>query len=94
MAMTFAMVYLGGWLATTLATYVVSRRLADAPTSAVTTLCLSVLAGLVWPLVVVGLVEYGSVALYSITKAWRHDPDVPDAWLGVGAFDNVVAPLR
>jgi hypothetical protein len=92
--MTFAMVYLGGWVLTTLATLVASRRLADAPTSPVTTLCLSLLAGLVWPLVIVGVVEYSSVAMYSTAKAWRHDPGVPDAWLSVGAFDHVVAPLR
>ena len=79
---------------TSLATYVASRRLADSPTAPLRSLCLSLLAGLVWPLVIVGVVELSSVAMYSTAASRRHDPEVPESWLRVGAYDDVVVPMR
>jgi hypothetical protein len=92
--LTFALVYLGGWVLTSLVTYVASRRLADGPTTPLSSLCFSLLAGMVWPLVIVGVVELSSMAVYSTAKSWRHSTEVPESWLRVGAFDNVVVPLR
>jgi hypothetical protein len=91
---TLALVYLGGWLLTSLATYVASRRLADGPTTPLSSLGLSLLAGLVWPLMILGVVELSSVAVYSTAASWRHDPEVPESWLRVGAYDDVVVPMR
>ncbi|MCW2729465.1 MAG: hypothetical protein JWR13_281 [Mycobacterium sp.] len=94
MELTFELVYLGGWVVTTLATYVASRRLADGSTTPLNSLCFSLLAGLLWPLMIIGVVEFSSVAVYSTAKSRRHDPDVPDSWLRVEDFDQVVVPLR
>ncbi|MDT5178502.1 MAG: hypothetical protein QOJ95_2700 [Mycobacterium sp.] len=91
---TFVLVYLGGWVITTLATFVAGRRLADGPTTPVTSLGFSLLAGLVWPLMIVGVVELSSVAVYSTAKSRRHHPEIPESWLRVGALDDVVVPLR
>jgi hypothetical protein len=91
---TFELVYLAGWVVTTAVTYVASRRLADGPTTPRSSLCFSLLAGLLWPLMVIGVVELSSLVVYAAAKAWRRHPDVPDYWLRADAFDNVVVPLR
>ena len=91
---TFVLVYLSGWAATTGLTYVASRRLADGPTTPRSSFVYSLLAGLVWPLMIVGVVEVSSVVVYTAAKSWRHDSSVPDWWLGASAFDGVVVPLR
>jgi hypothetical protein len=91
---TFVLVYVASWAVTTAATYVASRRLADHDMTPVNTLCFSLLAGLVWPLVIVGLVEISSVAVYSTAKARRHDSEIPDWWLRGSTLSNVVVPLR
>ena len=44
--------------------YIVSRRLGDGRRPATHPLILSVLAGAVWPLLLIGLVELGSIAAY------------------------------
>ena len=94
MVFTFALVYLGGWVATTLATYVASRRLADGSTTLLSALCYSLLAGMMWPFLIVGVVEFSSVAMYSTATSRRDHPEVPESWLRVGATDRVVVPLR
>jgi hypothetical protein len=92
--LTLALVYLGAGMVTALGTYVASRRLADGSTTPLSSLCFSVLAGVVWPLMIVGVVELSSVAVYATAKSWRHDPEVPKSWLRVEATDHVVLPLR
>jgi hypothetical protein len=91
--LTFELVYVGGWMVTTLATYVAGRRLADGSTTPLSSLCFSLLAGLLWPLMIVGVIEFSSVAVYSTATSRRHDPEVPDSWLRVGDLDQVVVPL-
>jgi hypothetical protein len=54
-------VYLGGWLSVTIAAYTAGRRLTDRESPAAHPLMVSVVAGAVWPLLVVGLVELSSV---------------------------------
>lgn len=90
MITTCALVYLGGWVLTTLATFLASRRVADGPTTPASALGLSLLAGLVWPLIIVGMVEFTSVAMYSTATSRRHQPGIPESWLSGGAFDDVV----
>ncbi len=94
MLTTFVLVYLCGWVITTGGTYVASRRLADGPTTTRSSFAFSLLAGLVWPLMILGVVEVSSVVVYAAAKSWRHDSSVPDSWLGADAFDGVVVPLR
>jgi uncharacterized membrane protein YhaH (DUF805 family) len=60
---TLIAVYLIGWLLASLAAYAAGRRLADRRTPADHSLMVlvSVAAGAIWPLLVVGLVEFSSV---------------------------------
>ena len=62
-------IYLIGWLLVTFAAYAAGRRLSDRQTAPDHSLIvmLSLAAGAVWPLLVVGLVELSSVMV--LTKA-------------------------
>jgi hypothetical protein len=91
--LTFALVYSAGWVLTTIATYVASRQLADSPTTRLSSSCLSLCAGIVWPLMIVGVVELSSVAVYTTAVSWRRDHGIPESWLAAGASSEVV-PLH
>jgi hypothetical protein len=54
-------IYVGGWLAVTAAVYAAGRRLTDRELPATHPLMVSVAAGALWPLLVVGLVELSSI---------------------------------
>jgi hypothetical protein len=54
-------IYVGGWLAVSVAVYAAGRRLTDRKSPATHPLMLSVAAGAAWPLLVVGLVELSSI---------------------------------
>ena len=60
MVSTLIVVYLIGGLAVTFAAYVASSRLVDRPDDR---LLVSAVAGALWPLLVVGLVELGLVVV-------------------------------
>lgn len=70
--------YTAIWAVVTLATYLVGRRFSDdeQPDHQVLT---SVLAGAMWPVVVVGLLEAFTVALMSGSHAWRDPAPVEPA---------------
>jgi hypothetical protein len=59
--------YLIGWLLVTFAAYAAGRRLSDRQTAPdhPVMVVLSVAAGAVWPLLVVGLVELSSVVVFT-----------------------------
>jgi len=75
---TLLVVYFVGWIIASFAAYAAGKRLADRSEPAVHPLLLSVAAGAVWPLLVVGLVELSSVMVF--TKV----PSKPGT--GVGIF--------
>ncbi len=58
-------VYLSGCLATTCAAYAAGRRLADREAPPDRALLVSIAAGAIWPLLVVGLVELGSIIVFT-----------------------------
>jgi putative effector of murein hydrolase len=60
-------IYLVGWLPVTFAVYAAGKRLSDRRTPAVHPVLVSVAAGALWPLLVVGLVELSSIIVF--TKA-------------------------
>jgi uncharacterized membrane protein YhaH (DUF805 family) len=64
---TLVIIYLAGWLLVTPAVYVASRRWNDRRNPARHPVWVSVLAGALWPLLIVGLVEMSSIVVY--TKA-------------------------
>jgi hypothetical protein len=59
-------VYLGGWMMTTMAALVAARSVADKwrPPTIRTFAIASVLAGALWPMLLLGFVEAGSVRTY------------------------------
>jgi hypothetical protein len=93
--LTIALVYLGGWAIATLVAFVAGRRLTDGSRTPLSSVGFSLLAGLIWPLMVVGLVELSSVAAaYSTANLLRAHSGVPESWLSADALDHVVVPLR
>ena len=61
MAVILVAIYVSGWLAVTVAVYAAGRRMTDREKPATHPLMVSVAAGALWPLLVVGLVELSSI---------------------------------
>jgi hypothetical protein len=61
------LIYLSGWLIGTIAAYTAARHLHDRCEPSPHPLCVSVVAGALWPLLLVELVELSSVVM--LTKA-------------------------
>jgi hypothetical protein len=61
---TLAMAYMACWAVGTITAHLIGKQLADEPEPAVGSLGLSVLAGMVWPFLLVAVVEGGLVAAY------------------------------
>jgi hypothetical protein len=59
------LVYLGGWIVTAICAYAVGRRLGDERRPSPHPILLSVVAGAVWPFLLLGAVELSSVALFA-----------------------------
>jgi hypothetical protein len=57
-------IYLCGWLPVTFAAYAASKRLADKRSPASRPFLVSLIAGGLWPVLVVGMVELSSVVVY------------------------------
>lgn len=57
--------YFGCWAITTIAVYIATRWLSDRRSPAPHPLLISLVAGAVWPLLIVGLVELSSVMVYT-----------------------------
>ena len=88
MSMTWVWIYLAAWAVTTAITFLVSRRLGDRTRPVRDVLAVSVLAGAVWPFLLLGLIELSSVAVYSTAETWLVIPDPEDL------FNDVVVPMR
>jgi hypothetical protein len=78
---TLIVIYLIGWLPVSLAAYAAGKRLADrrAHPDQPLMMVVSLAAGAIWPLLVVGLVELSSVMV--LTKA----PSKPKRSIGIYA---------
>ncbi len=68
---TFALGYLGGWVVTTFVVLLASRHARDPRCPAPHLAMLSIVAGAVWPLLVLGLFELSSVALCARSSRTR-----------------------
>jgi hypothetical protein len=58
-------VYLSGWVLAAIGVYVAGRRFSDPRSPAPHPLWVSLFAGAIWPLLIVGLVEISSVIVYT-----------------------------
>ena len=63
-----AMGYLGGWLVAGTVVFLASKRLCEPGVPTSSRVLLSVIAGLLWPLVVLGAFEFGWLAVYARTR--------------------------
>jgi hypothetical protein len=76
---TIIAIYFAGWIVTGFAAYAAGKRLSHRHSPAVHPLLVSVAAGAVWPLLLIGLVELSSVIV--LTKV----PSKPRPSLGIYA---------
>ena len=67
---TLIVIYLGGWWPVTLAAYAAGKRLRDPHAPAKYPVMVSLVAGALWPLLVVGLIELSSARVF--TDAGQH----------------------
>jgi hypothetical protein len=65
MIIMLIVIYLGGWLAVACAAYAAGRRVMDSESPPDHPLLVSLAAGAVWPLLVLGLVELSSVIVFT-----------------------------
>jgi len=65
--------YLGGWLVTSIAVAIGAHRLQDELAPPTHPGLMSILAGAVWPVLIVAIVEVGAVAL---TAEVRHEDEL------------------
>jgi hypothetical protein len=79
MVATLIIIYFVGWVLSSFAAYAAGKRLIDRQSPAVHPLMVSVVAGALWPLLVVGLVEMSSVMV--LTKV----PAKPQNSIGIYA---------
>lgn len=70
MSMTWIWVYAAVWGLTTIITFVATRRLGDRTRPVMDIFLVSVLAGAVWPFLLLGVVELSSVAAYTTAENW------------------------
>jgi hypothetical protein len=76
--MTWVWIYVAAWAVTTAITSVASRHLGDRTLPATDIFFVSVLAGALWPFLLLGVVELSSVAAYSTAENWLVTPDPDD----------------
>jgi len=69
-SMTWVWVYLTAWAVTTAITFLISRRFGDGTRLDRDVFAVSLLAGAVWPFVLIGVIELSSVAIYSRAETW------------------------
>jgi hypothetical protein len=88
--MTWVWIYVAASAVTTAMTFVASRRLGDRsqPAPVMDAAFASVLAGALWPLLLLGVVELSSVAAYATAENWLVKPDPLDQ------VSEVVVTLR
>ncbi|ANE78811.1 hypothetical protein A7U43_05220 [Mycobacterium adipatum] len=87
MVQTTAIAYLIGWVVGTAVVYVASRRLNDPRNPAPHVLILSAVAGALWPMLLLGAVEFSS--LMACSSAAAHLKSEAPELVGAG-----VVPLR
>jgi hypothetical protein len=68
----FSMAYLAGWIVATAVVFVAGNRLCEPGLPISYRLTLSVAAGLIWPLLLIGAVEFTSMAMYSSAEQFAH----------------------
>jgi len=71
---TFVLVYVASALVTTVVVFLASRWAGDERRPPTHRVGLSIAAGIVWPVLLLGIVELGSIAMYA--KVAEHEPGI------------------
>lgn len=90
------MVYLTGWIAATIGVFFAGSRISEPGLPIGYRLALSAMAGFLWPLLLIGAVEYTSMAVYSSAEnlAAMKGPDFPLLEMDAEETAGNVVPLR
>lgn len=96
MLWTCVMVYLVGWIVASAGVFAAGKRLSEPGMPPSYRLILSVAAGFIWPLLLVGAVELSSVAVYSSAEhfAAMKGPESPFPQVDAEQTSGIVTPLR
>lgn len=78
---TWSLAYLTCWLVATVVVFVAGNCLSDRRQPATHPLSLSVIAGAVWPMLVIGALELAAMALYTKARDARANAEVPEFWM-------------
>jgi hypothetical protein len=90
---TWSLAYLAGWVAATVVVFLAGKFLNDRRAPAAHSLTLSVIAGFVWPMLVIGALEFAAAAMYVKVRDWRASAEVPEFWMSRVVVAGSV-PLR
>lgn len=96
MLLICVMVYLTGWVVATAAVFVVGNRISEPGLPISYRFALSVTAGFIWPLLLIGAVEYTSMAMYSSAESFAvvKGPDFPLLEMDAEQTNGDVVSLR
>lgn len=91
---TWSLAYLAGWVVATVVVFVAGNRLSDRRAPATHPLTMSVVAGAVWPMLILGAVEFAAVALFARIRDARAAAEVPEFWMTRAAVASGGIQLR
>ena len=91
---TWSLAYLAGWVVATVVVFLAGKRLNDRDAPAAHPAALSIVAGLMWPMLIVGAVEFVVVATCVRVRDWRATAEVPEVWLSRAVVANRAVTLR
>lgn len=90
---TWSLAYLAGWVAATVVVFLAGKFLNDQRAPAAHPVILSVIAGFVWPMLVIGALEFAAVAAYVRVRDLRASAEVPEFWMSRVVVASSI-PLR
>ena len=96
MVSIFLMVYVTGWVVATAVVFVAGHRLCEPGLPISYRFTLSVAAGFIWPLLLIGAVEFTSLAMYSSAEQFAYARGPAHGLLETNAeqTNGVVVSLR
>lgn len=90
---TWSLAYLACWVVATAVAFLAGKRLDERTAPASHFLTLSIIAGAVWPMLILGLLELAAVAMYTKARDLRACAEVPEFWMTRVVAGSAV-PLR
>jgi hypothetical protein len=91
---TWSLAYLAGWVVATAVVFLVGQRLTDRSAPASHPVTLSIIAGAVWPMLIIGGLEFVAVAVCVKARDARASAEVPEFWMSRAVVASSVITLR